>query len=1350
MSRFSVKKPYTVVVGVLIILILGYQAFTKLSTDLLPSLNLPYVIIATTYPGANPETVETVVTSPVESAMATVSNIKSTSSYSSDNYSMVILEFGQDANMDTVTIDIRESLDLLSGYWPDEVGNPMILKLNPDMLPVTMLAVDKDGQDVGEISDFVNETLIQEMKGIDGVASVTASGLLESKLQVVLDQDKINALNEKLMVNLEGSFDEARDEIESGKQELENGKKQLDEQSSIATQQMLDASSAITSGKIEISKNEAQLNASLQEIARGEQELDQKEAELNAGREKLEENEETMLRMEAQLAAFQEQISSGKTRLEEIRQELEELKAEEEASGQETSPAESSEESAPEDDAAEPSSEEESTDNAGDETSESVPETADDAGDDAEAAARRARIALLEAEAQTLEGAITAAEDGLKILESQGVAVGATEAAKQQIEAGQAVIDQTREQLETGKKQIEEALAQIASAKKQLDTQESQLNSAQAQAQGQLQDARIQIITGEQQLESASKQLDEGIESAKDAADLNGIITKDMVAGILTAQNFSMPAGYVSEDRKSYLVRVGDELASKEELEDLLLFDLEEYDMGQVRLSDVARIELVTNEDENYARINGNDGIILSLEKQDGYSTADVAKRIRSYMQKAQDRYPGLHLTALMDQGIYIDQVVASVLQNLVIGAILAILVLLIFLRDLRSTMTIAVSIPVSVVFALVLMYFTGITMNIISLSGLALGVGMLVDNAIVVIENIYRLHAEGMPAKEAAVEGAKQISGAIIASTLTTICIWIPIVFAEGLTRQLFSELVLTIAYSLLASLVVALTFVPMASSRLLKDNKVRKKGLFDKFAGLYAFTLRGVLKVRLLVLILVFALFIGSAGMVLRQGFEYMGETDSTQITISVTMPEGSDFETTAKMADTIIERVSSVDDVETVGAIMGSSLGVMSSFSGTDTESVSMYVLLDEDRTRTSQEVAAEISEKTKDLACEVSVSGSSMDMSALGGSGVGVMIKGKDTRELMRIARDIAGILESVDGTVEVSDGIDHPTDELSITIDKNKAMKEGLTIAQVFADISGRIAEGKQTTTLSVNNVDLPVVVINGDDLNMTPDDIRNYEMTVTDNKGEKNTVRLGDISDIEENQAFSTIRRDNQTRYVQVSAQVSEDHNVTLVSREFEEKLADYKMPDGYSYEISGENETIMDAMRQMIKLLVTGIAIMYLIMVAQFQSLLLPFIVLFTLPLAFTGGFLALMMTGNITSVIAMVGFVMLCGIIVNNGIVFIDYANQLQEQGVPKKEALIETGRTRLRPILMTALTTILAMSTMALGLGEGTDMVQPMAIVTIGGLIYGTLMTLYVIPCIYSLIRRDKKQKKAQDEL
>ncbi len=1290
MSRYSVKRPFTVVVCVLIVLILGYESFTKLSTDLLPSMNLPYAIVVTTYPGANPETVEAVVTSPIESSMSTISNIKNVSSVSADNYSMVILEFNQNANMDSVTIDMRESLDLLKTYWPDSVANPMIMKLNPDMLPVMMLAVDRDGADVAEISDFINDTLLNEMKSLDGVASVTASGLIERSLKVTLDQDKIDALNERLMSQLDASFDEARDQIEDGRSQLEAGKEALDEQAADATRQMLDASSAITSGKIEISENESQLNASLAEIEKGEAELDQKEAELEAAREKLEENADMMEKLEARLAEFQETLESGKKRIGEIETELEQLKAEDEEGN-------------------------------------------------------AARITLLEAEKTTLERTIEAAETGLKALKSQGVAVGATEEARKQIEAGQAVIDQTREQLAAGKAQIQSALAQLETAKGMIVDQEAQLNAAQAAASGQLQDARIQIVTGQQQLDGASEQLEQSVDEAREKADLTGLITRDMVSGILTAQNFSMPAGYVTEDKKDYLVRVGDEMYGQEELENLVLFDLSDYDMGQICVKDVAEVELATDADTKYAKINGNDGIILSLEKQNGYSTADVARRIRDYLTEAQEKYEGLHMTALMDQGIYIDLVIKSVLQNLIVGAVLAIIVLIFFLKDLRSTLTVAISIPVSVVFAIVLMYFSGISMNIISLSGLALGVGMLVDNAIVVIENIYRLRLGGMAPAEAAVDGTKQVGGAIIASTLTTICIWVPIVFAEGITRQLFQDMVLTIAYSLFASLIVALTVVPMTSSRLMTGSREIRHPFFDRVTQVYGRSLEVVLRHKLPVLALVLLLFVGTTAYMVRQGLEFMGETDSDQMTISVQMPEGSDFSQTAAMSDTIVDRVQAVDEVETVGAIMGSSLNLMGSFGGTDTENISMYVVLKEDRERSSQEVASDISERLKDLDCEASVSGSSMDMSALGGSGVSVMVKGRDLDTLMTVAKDLAGILESVEGTVEVSDGIDDPTAELRITVDKNKAMAHSLTIAQIFQELNTKLAEASQTTTLSVNQHDVPVIVINGKDSKMTPEDIRTYTFEVTDVKGETSEVKLSDIAEIETGEALSAINRDGQQRYITVSAGVDEAHNVTLVTSEFEEKLNAYEMPEGCSYEVSGENETIMDAMRQLGKLLAAGILIMYLIMVAQFQSFLSPFIVLFTLPLAFTGGFLALMLSGNIISVIAMVGFVMLCGIIVNNGIVFVDYVNQLREGGMKKKAALVETGQTRLRPILMTALTTILAMSTMALGIGDGTDMIQPMAIVTIGGLVYGTLMTLYVVPCIYDLFRREKKEMK-----
>ena len=709
-------------------------------------------------------------------------------------------------------------------------------------------------------------------------------------------------------------------------------------------------------------------------------------------------------------------------------------------------------------------------------------------------------------------------------------------------------------------------------------------------------------------------------------------------------------------------------------------------------------------------------------------------------------------MTPLMDQGIYIDMVIESVLSNLVIGAILAIIVLFLFLKDIKPTFIVAVSIPVSVLFAVVLMYFTGVTMNIISLSGLALGVGMLVDNSIVVIENIYRLRGEGLPVRKAAIQGAKQVMGAIIASTLTTICIWAPIVFTEGITRQLFVDLVLTIAYSLLASLVVALTVVPMLSSKMLKKNTNKQFAFFDKVLDKYESALRWSLKHKAFLLIGVFALLAGSMAGILSRGMEFMGTTDSPQISVSVALDDETTFDEAVAVSDEIMTRIQTLDDVDDVGAMLGSGLSMMSSMATTETDSISMYVILKDERSMTSNEVAAEIEKMTADMDCEVTASGSTMDMSALGGAGISVMIKGKDLDVLQQIASDYAGILEKIEGTTDVSDGQENPSPELRVTVNKKEAMLHNLTVAQVYQQVAAVVGSATSSATLSTDTEDYSIYVRDEANESMTRQDVRDLKLTSTNQAGEEEEVALSDIAEISERTGLSSVNRDSQQRYISVSCGVDDNHNTTLVADEFKKAVEKYDLPEGYSVEFSGETESINEAMGQLLQLLALGIIIMYLIMVAQFQNLLSPFIVMFTVPLAFTGGFLGLLLTGNILSVIAMVGFVMLCGIIVNNGIVFIDYTNQLRQEGKPKIEALVETGRTRMRPILMTALTTILAMSTMALGFGDGSDMVQPMAIVTIGGMIYGTCLTLFVVPVIYDIFNRKEiiQTEEAFDEL
>lgn len=398
---------------------------------------------------------------------------------------------------------------------------------------------------------------------------------------------------------------------------------------------------------------------------------------------------------------------------------------------------------------------------------------------------------------------------------------------------------------------------------------------------------KTQLEDAEQKLADAQEQFDQARDAAYKKADLSGVLTADMLGNILMAQNFNMPAGYITEGEEQYLVKVGEEYASLEELENTLLMHMDVDGVGDVRLSDVADIALTDNAGESYAKVNGNDGVVLSFQKQSTASTATVSQRINSAIAQLQEQNPGLHITPLMDQGDYIDMVVGSVLSNLLWGGLLAIIVLIFFLKDAKPTFIVACSIPFSLMCAITLMYFTDVTLNIISLSGLALGVGMLVDNSIVVIENIYRLRSLGVPASKAAIQGAKQVSGAIFASTLTTICVFLPIVFTQGISRELFTDMGLTIAYSLLASLVVALTLVPAMGAAVLKNTKEKSHRWFDAFVEGYQRLLGWALRHKAPVLSGVTALLAISIFLTTQMGTAFIPAMDSPQMSAILTMP-------------------------------------------------------------------------------------------------------------------------------------------------------------------------------------------------------------------------------------------------------------------------------------------------------------------------------------------------------------------------------------------------------------------------------------------------------------------------------
>jgi len=812
-----------------------------------------------------------------------------------------------------------------------------------------------------------------------------------------------------------------------------------------------------------------------------------------------------------------------------------------------------------------------------------------------------------------------------------------------------------------------------------------------------------------------------------------------MLGNILMAQNFNMPAGYITEGEEQYLVKVGEEYASLEELENTLLMHMDVDGVGDVRLSDVADIALTDNAGESYAKVNGNDGVVLSFQKQSTASTATVSQRINSAIAQLQEQNPGLHITPLMDQGDYIDMVVGSVLSNLLWGGLLAIIVLIFFLKDAKPTFIVACSIPFSLMCAITLMYFTDVTLNIISLSGLALGVGMLVDNSIVVIENIYRLRSLGVPASKAAIQGAKQVSGAIFASTLTTICVFLPIVFTQGISRELFTDMGLTIAYSLLASLVVALTLVPAMGAAVLKNTKEKSHRWFDAFVEGYQRLLGWALRHKAPVLAGVTALLAISIFLTTQMGTAFIPAMDSPQMSAKLTMPRGAAQQDAYAMADTVMERIAAVDGVETVGAMSGGS-GMSSMMGGSSSGgSITYYILLSDDRTATNADVSAAIEAQVADLDCTVEVQESTMDMSALGGSGVELVITGRGLDEMNAIADDLRGILRSTEGLVDISENSVTGNPETRITVDKYKAMQHGLTVAQIYSELAAELKAENTATTLTLDGTDTPVVVVKPAGQAPTRGNIMDHAFTVTNAEGEEETVRLYDIAAKQETDSVSSINRENGARTMSVSAGVDARHNIGLVSRELEKKLADYELPEGYTVEIAGENETINSAMTDLVKMIALAVVFIYLIMVAQFQSLMSPFIVMFTIPLAFTGGLLALWLTGSELSIIAMLGFLVLAGVVVNNGIVFVDNINQLRLAGMDRTEAILETGRTRIRPVLMTALTTILAMSTMALGIGDGAEMTQPMAIVTIGGLTYATLLTLLVVPVLYDIFRK-----------
>lgn len=1341
LPKLSVKKPMTIFVAVIVVIVLGIVSVFKMTPDLLPNMDFPYAIILTTYPGQTPETVESVVTKPLEQSLSTIDGVKTITSTSSDNYSILTLEFEDGTNMDTATVDMRGNLDTIKDAWPDGVGSPYLMKINPNMMPVAMVAVDYDGYDTVQISDYVNNKLKNQLEGIDGVASVSTKGIVTQKENVIISQTKIDALNAKINDALNDKFGDAEKKISDAKKELqdniskaeqgsdtiEQSINDLNSQQEEVAKQLADAQGKAQSGYTEILNAKMQLLDQQQSLTATKQTLTIAYQTLTQIKEKLDSLQDEKVQLTQQIEAFEKIYNDYKDALSKL----------------------------------------------------ANPDLTDE-----QLAQVRAILAKIDEELdkygfpkEELEERLNNAKNALTNVDK---AITQTVEALKGLDTTEEKLDDTIAEIADKISQVDGGITQIASAVKGLDNNTVSVNQALSEIekqqslaayqlsgglsalntkQSEVNSALTQLNSAQEELKSASDELSDQKDKAKKAADMTNTVTISNVSNILTAQNFSMPAGYVSDDENiKYLVRVGDKIDGDKEMQSLALFDTGIDGIGVVKLSDVADVFIADDSDEVFTKINGNSGVVFSFSKQSDAATATVSENIAKKLNSLTQENEGLHFTTLMDQGDYIDIIINSVLQNLLMGAVLAIIILYLFLRDIKPTLIVALSIPVSVIFALVLMYFSGVTLNMISLSGLAIGVGMLVDNSVVVIENIYRLRNLGVPPVKAALNGAKQVAGAIASSTLTTICVFFPIVFIEGLTRQIFMDMALTITYSLLASLIVALTLVPAMGQRMLRKVKPVKHGMFDKMLGGYEKSIRFVLKHRAIALIAAVVLLFGSMFGAVARGFSFMPNMASTELSVTVSLDDSATMDDTIDAAQNLLDTLSEYDEFETVGVMTGSTtslMGLTGSVSSSDADkgSVMAYAVFKDDKVKNSESISKEIEAELQSIDGDVVVSGSSSSssMSAmLGDDGVSIKLYGDDLKTLQNTAKDMAEKLAAVDGIDETDNGIGATSGEIKVTVDKTKAAKKSLTVAQVYQQIAAAITSETTSSTLTNSGKDLDVVVIKDENSDVTKNNIKDIKLTYTDKEGNEKATKLSEVAEISDSESMNSITRSDQKRYIKVSGTLKDGYTNTDVSNKAKALFDDYKLPDGCSIEYSGSNESTMEAVNQMLLMMLLGVILIYLIMVAQFQSLKSPFIIMFTIPLAFTGGFLGLLITGFDVSVVALLGFVMLCGIIVNNGIVLVDYINNLRLEGKERREAIVEAGKTRMRPILITAITTVLGLSTMALGIGTGSEIMQPIAIVCIGGLLYATIMTLYIVPVIYDILSKKELRKVSESDL
>ncbi|KGX86422.1 efflux RND transporter permease subunit [Pontibacillus litoralis] len=809
-------------------------------------------------------------------------------------------------------------------------------------------------------------------------------------------------------------------------------------------------------------------------------------------------------------------------------------------------------------------------------------------------------------------------------------------------------------------------------------------------------------------------------------------LNANMLLQSINAANQSGSAGVIEKGEQDLQVRIQGEYES---IEDIRQTKIITPTGAQLELQDVATVEDDFKEVTGISKVNGSPSVVLSVLKQSDSNTVEVSDNILEAREKVQAELPeGVQLDVVFDTSIFIKQSIQSVIQNIILGGIFSVLVLLLFLKSVRATLVIGISIPIAVISAFTLMYFTDNTLNVLTMGGLALGIGMMVDSSIVILENIVSYRQRGHSLKEAAVKGASELAPAVIASTTTTLVVFLPIVFVDGIASELFTPLALTVSFALIASLVVSITLIPMLSSKLLtkamKENGRRYwfDRFIDKVHHKYRSVLKWTLKHRLITVITTLVLVIGSFALIPFLGAEFIPASDQGQIEIKVTTPSGTSLENTEAVTNEIDEQLKAYDNIiESNYLSIGG--GGFEGFSTTSNQATyTMQLVPAEEREQTTVETVQAIEEDVRNIVgAEITVS----EMAAGLGTGapVTIQLNGDNYDVLKELADQVVWMVSDVEGVSNPETSASESRPEVQVNVNRDKAAQYGLTYQDVMSQV--QMSFSGQTATRyreDANEVDVRITLPK--DERSTISDLESAKIQTQDGS----MIPLASIANIEQMQGPNTLMRENQQRQVNVTSEVV-GRDLASVTKDIQAELDKMNFPDGYSYTIGGQAEDMAESFKDLAIALVFSIFLVYAVMAIQFENFLYPFVIMFSMPATSVGVVGGLLITGKPLSIPAFIGVIMLAGIVVNNAIVLVDYINIVRSRGADRYEAILEAGPSRLRPIFMTTLTTVLGMIPLALGLGQGAEAQQPMAITIIFGLAVSMVFTLLLIPIVYT---------------